>query len=607
VYSRVILCLTSICFVGFAVLASFGFMGWIGMKLSPINALLVPFLAVALGVDDIFVYLTMVLEHPKYQDNPINRMVLTMTDAGAAITVTLISNAVAFLIPSAFVRLAAVYTFTYHMAAAIIINWICMMCIVSVLIYWDCVRVSKRRSILCFQAPSEEIAVLDQTTDKFSLKNLVRLTLSKAYVNPIFKVFSLLFWLGLTAGLGYHGFAHTTDGLKFSDIVLKGSNVREFLMMQEDYYPILPGSVITREINYMDNGTLINLPKFQSNILKVIEDTSKSHYVDQVTAPMLFHWLPNLISFFKKLQPSATSVPPLMFYPVMQQWLTLNGASSVNSLVCKNLTSNTLEFCYKVNGVDLVIVATSGMAFFRGIEEDKDYVNAIEDIRKRADDSAGNKNVFGEKFETPKVFFAGSLFNYWQQYVTVREVAIKAVGYSLLGVFVVTLLFQFSLFSSLIVGAHLLATVLQMYGFMAIMGIKLNGFSVTNLAVTVGTAVEFTAYVSNSFLRANAKTSDRNQRMIIAVEEMFPPMWKGAVTTIISLVCLAFAKYPFFSLYYFQMIAMTVLLSFINGLWFLPIWLSVLSPVGIDKEHRKESLDLKNPKASTDDILAQGL
>jgi predicted RND superfamily exporter protein len=117
-----------------------------------------------------------------------------------------------------------------------------------------------------------------------------------------------------------------------------------------------------------------------------------------------------------------------------------------------------------------------------------------------------------------------------------------------------------------------------MYGFMAALGIKLNAFSVTNLAVTVGTAVEFTAYVANSFLRAYAKTDSRDERMQYAVEEMFPPMFRGAVTTIISIACLAFAKYPFFNLYYFQMIAMTIMLAFINGLWFLPIWMSILSP-----------------------------
>jgi hypothetical protein len=47
------------------------------------------------------------------------------------------------------------------------------------------------------------------------------------------------------------------------------------------------------------------------------------------------------------------------------------------------------------------------------------------------------------------MFYTGLLFRYWQQYLTIQEVAMQAVGYSLLGVFVVTLLFQFSLFSSL--------------------------------------------------------------------------------------------------------------------------------------------------------------
>jgi len=189
------------------------------------------------------------------------------------------------------------------------------------------------------------------------------------------------------------------------------------------------------------------------------------------------------------------------------------------------------------------------------------------------------------------MFYTGLLFRYWQQYLTIQDVAMEAVGYSLLGVFVVTLLFQFSVFSSFIVGVHLLATVLQMYGFMAALGIKLNAFSVTNLAVTVGTAVEFTAYVANSFLRAYTKTNNRDERMQFAVMEMFPPMFRGAVTTIISIACLAFAKYPFFNLYYFQMIAMSILLAFINGLWFLPIWMCVLTPNGNQQQSKGKAAD----------------
>ena len=75
---------------------------------------------------------------------------------------------------------------------------------------------------------------------------------------------------------------------------------------------------------------------------------------------------------------------------------------------------------------------------------------------------------------------------------------------------------------------------------------KLNAFSVTNLAVSVGMSVEFAAHVVYAFLRSGSEHETRNDRMVAALREMLQPMLIGACTSIISVICLIFARYPFY-------------------------------------------------------------
>jgi hypothetical protein len=286
------------------------------------------------------------------------------------------------------------------------------------------------------------------------------------------------------------------------------------------------------------------------------------------------------------------TIPADRFYENLRLWFkTPLGANSLPSFVCKNTTSEKFtDSCVDANGDEIKIVASSSAVFFNDIVTDKDYVDAINDLRDIADNSLSQQMSNGEDIDPRPLFFSGSLFRYWQQYTNIQDVMLKAVGYSMLGVFGAIFVFQFNLLSAILVGCMLLATTVQLYGFMYILDIKLNGFSLLNLACAVGLGVELSAYVSYSYLRHNAMTDDPDERMKLAVAEMFAPMFQGSMTGFIAVIVLNFTKYPFFGLYYFQMVSMMILLAFINGIWFLPIILSIVNPIGLGKKSRMKSL-----------------
>lgn len=54
VNSGILLGFSGVIVVVVAVLASYGLMGWIGVKLSPLNTNIVPFLAIGIGISEVF-------------------------------------------------------------------------------------------------------------------------------------------------------------------------------------------------------------------------------------------------------------------------------------------------------------------------------------------------------------------------------------------------------------------------------------------------------------------------------------------------------------------------------------------------------------------------
>jgi len=589
VYSRAFLIFLGQCTVGMSIAASFGFCGWVGLKLSPVNSTLIPFLGLGLGTSDIFVFVHELFRHKTHQDNPRERITLTMADAGSSVMVSSFANIAAFLIPGGIVKLPAIYTFSLQMGVCIILNWTTAMTMFVPFMVFNAYSTAARG--LCCKAKSDEEGLKAWSLDSL-WQWIAERILCPLYGNLVFKLFAIAAFIGLTVGFAVHGFQATKNGLMLSDVVLKSHYAYDYLKLKERYFNILPGSMITRNIDYLDNGQNVTFPQFQANVLNVLNVTGSNKYLDQINTPTSQYFLPAFIDFAKLVSPIpvTTTVPTLVFYPLLRQFLATSGSIYTSDLVCRNVTSDELTDCALVDGITIKLEVTSCTVYYTNMVTDQDYVDAIKTIRQTADSAAGNKRSDGKQLSPVPVFYAGSLFKYWQQYVTIEDTTYKTVGFSLLGVFCISMLTQASPISSLMVGLMLFATVLQLYGFMAVLGIKLNGWSATNLGVCVGVSVQTTAYYSSAFLRAHAESEDPNERMKRSLIEMFPPLFHGAITTLVSVVVLAFAKFPFFRLYFFVMIGMMVALSFLNGVVFLPVILSFLAPRGLDRSHKAETL-----------------
>jgi len=162
-----------------------------------------------------------------------------------------------------------------------------------------------------------------------------------------------------------------------------------------------------------------------------------------------------------------------------------------------------------------------------------------------------------------------------------------------------------------IITAVIALTVFELYGFMGLFGIKLNGVPVISLIMCVGVGVEFTAHITLAFIMAPPPTPAaastnggadttfarawwccgcrhihaNDARVAEAMALMFAATFHGSVSTFLGILMLAFSAFEFIVKYFFLLFFLITVLGALNGLFVLPILLTVFGPPSLGGEH----------------------
>ncbi|KAK4351829.1 hypothetical protein RND71_027347 [Anisodus tanguticus] len=175
-----------------------------------------------------------------------------------------------------------------------------------------------------------------------------------------------------------------------------------------------------------------------------------------------------------------------------------------------------------------------------------------------------------------EIFPYAVFYMFFEQYISIWRTALINLAIAIGAVFIVCLVITCSFWTSAIILLVLTMIVLDLMGVMAILEIQLNAVSVVNLVMAVGIAVEFCVHITHAFL---VSSGDRNQRMKEALTTMGASVFSGiTLTKLVGVIVLCFSRTEVFVVYYFQMYLALVLLGFLHGLVFLPVLLSIFGP-----------------------------
>ena len=263
-------------------------------------------------------------------------------------------------------------------------------------------------------------------------------------------------------------------------------------------------------------------------------------------------------------------INPKAFYNYLTAWVTNDALAYSASQT--SLRPEPRQWYHNAADVELKIpksppIIYAQLPFYlNNLGSTEDITDMIEQVRGIC-----------KKFEDRGLpnFPAGIPFTFWEQYLKLRFFLFLALACVLVAIFLVLCVSLMSIWAATVAVFVLASMVLELFGVLGLLGVKLSAAPAVILIMAVGVGVDFTIHILVGFVTS---IGGRNRRTQMSLELMMAPVVHGAISTLLSIVMLAFSDFDFIVKYFFYVLSALVLLGLVNGLFFLPILLSLVGP-----------------------------
>lgn len=624
--SKVLLGLAGVLLVMLSVLGSVGFFSAIGMKSTLIIMEVIPFLVLAVGVDNMCILVHAVKRQD--QELPLERRVSNaLMEVGPSITLASLAEILAFAVGS-YIKMPAVRVFSMFAALAVLLDFILQVTAFVALIVFDFQRAEDKRidCFPCIKRPQSS----DGDDKGVGQKKPGLLTRYMKEVHaPILshwavKILVIAFFFGLAmAGIALA--TRIEPGLEQQIVLPQDSYLQDYFNNIATYLRIGPPLYfVLKNYNYSSDSTqtnqLCSINKCDSNsLMNEIAKASLTPEVSYIAKPAaswvddFLVWLsPEAFGCCRKFT-NGTFCPPDDQPPCCAADQVSCGLSEV----CKDCTTcfrhadlssdrpSTIQFKEKLpwflsalpsadcakggygaysTSVDMqgyekgIIQASSFRTYHTPLNKQADFVNSM-----RAAQEFSSKVSRSLKME---IYPYSVFYMFFEQYLDIWKTALINLSIAIAAVFAVCLIITCSFWSSAIILLVIAMLIIDLLGVMAVFHIQLNALSVVNLIMSVGIAVEFCVHITHAF---SISSGNRNQRMKEALGGMGASVFSGiTLTKLVGVIVLGFSKSEVFVVYYFKMYLALVLLGFLHGLVFLPVFLSMFGPAPRHVEGNKQ-------------------
>ncbi|XP_052743451.1 NPC intracellular cholesterol transporter 1 isoform X1 [Bicyclus anynana] len=532
--SKVTLGLGGVLIVLASVLCSVGIFGYFGVSATLIIVEVIPFLVLAVGVDNIFILVQTAQRDPRRPDETIEQHIgRTLGQVGPSMFLTSVSESVCFFL-GALSDMPAVRAFALYAGAALLVDFLLQVtCFVALFALDTRRQLSNRYDILCCVSGSKDSDAREAGDG--ALYNLFRYV----YVPFLMKrevrasVMIIFFaWLCSSVAVA----PHIEIGLDQELSMPQDSFQLKYFQHLNQYLNIGPPVyfVVTdhegldysdRDVQNLMCGTRYCKNDSVAMQLYSAYRTPSVSYIAQPPNGWLddfFDWssTPTCCKQFPSNDsfcPNDNSVPPCQSCNISLVGAEQRpDAQDFKHYVPFFLQDNPTTTCvkaghaayghavnFKTNGTQKLVGATYYQGYHSVLKTSYDYYSALRAARSISADitetlnrnlQAAGKNV------TLNVFPYSVFYVFYEQYLTMWPDTLKSMGISVLSIFLVTfILMGFDLFSALVVVITITMIVVNLGGLMYWWGISLNAVSLVNLVMAVGIAVEFCSHLVHTF------------------------------------------------------------------------------------------------------------
>ncbi|GAM89884.1 hypothetical protein ANO11243_079240 [Dothideomycetidae sp. 11243] len=610
IQSKFMLGIVGILIVLMSVSASVGLFAAAGIKATLIIAEVIPFLVLAVGVDNIFL---IVHEFERvnisHADESVEeRMSRALGRMGPSIMLSASTETVAFAL-GAVVGMPAVRNFAAYAAGAVFINFILQVTMFISVLTWNQMRVESGRAdcVPCIKVSRhvqlgghDRYSGLYGVEEEGILQRFIRRTYAPAILRFKSKVAIITIFLGIfTAGIAL--LPSIELGLDQRIAIPSDSYLIKYFDDLYDYFDAGPPVYfVTRSLNVTQRshqqdlcGRFSTCSEFSlANILEQERKRPEVSYIADATAS----WIDD---YFTWLNPSLTccldgpSDKPC-FEDRSPPWnITLSGMPEGQEFVHylnRWIKSPTDEDCplggkapysnaLVVNDKSLTIPASHFRTAHTPLHSQSDFIDAYRAARRIADDISERNNI--------DVFPYSKFYIFFDQYVSIVRLSTALLGGALAFVLCISSLLLGSFATGLVVTVTVGMTLIAILGTMALSSVSLNAVSLVNLIICVGISVEFCAHIARAYSVPSPSILDktrlrgRDARAFAALVNVGASVISGiGITKVLGVAVLAFTRSKIFEVYYFRVWAALVVWAAAHALVLLPVLLSLVGGRG---------------------------
>ncbi|KAJ5675342.1 NPC intracellular cholesterol transporter 1-related protein 1 [Penicillium macrosclerotiorum] len=603
VQSKFTLGIAGILIVLMSVSASVGLFSAAGVKVTLIIAEVIPFLVLAVGVDNIFLIVhefeRVNFSHPDEEID--ERVARAVGRIGPSVFLSALTETVAFAL-GAFVGMPAVKNFAAYAAGAVFINAILQMTMFISVLALNQRRVQSLRAD-CFPCltvrkansnglPAEQI--YDEHEAESTLQGFIRRVYAPFLLDRRVKAVVVLAFLGLlTAGLAL--IPQVALGLDQRIALPSDSYLISYFNDLDAYFRTGPPVYfVTRDVNITERkhqrqlcGRFTTCEEY--SLPFVLEQEVKRPNVSYLTGSAA-SWIDDFFYWLNPQQDCCQENGKTCFEGRSHPWnLTLYGMPTGSEFIHyaqKWIDAPTTASCplggqapysnaLVIDSRHTMINASHFRTSHIPLRSQDDFIQAYIAARRIADGLSQSHHI--------DVFPYSKFYIFFDQYVSVVRLTGTLLGSAVAIIFVLTSAILGSIATGAVITTVVVMTVVDIIGTMALAGVSLNAVSLVNLVICVGISVEFCAHIARAFMfpsrtlleKAPASFRGKDARAWAALVNVGGSVFSGiTITKLLGVCVLAFTRSKIFEIYYFRVWLALVVFAAIHALIFLPVTLS---------------------------------
>jgi predicted RND superfamily exporter protein len=561
--SKITLSLMSVVAVGLAIGSSMGVSQLCGWAYAPVHTVL-PFVLLGLGVDDSFVIMNS-FDQTNPEDELPKRMRETMKHAGVSITVTSVTDFVAFIISTA-TALPALASFCFYAAAGILFLFLYQCIFFGAFVVIDA-RQTAARNYCCSCIKAKPNDERDKRMAEYKKKpsmvtRFMKDTYGPTVVKPFAAIVIAVAAIAL-AGVGVWGAASLKVDSNQLNFIPDSSYVKDTFATNDELFggDGVAVDLVMGKIDYFVNRKAIVDSKTKLEGQAHLESFDKSYE----------SWMEGFVAYnaaacfgacvgSNSMDSDGLPNDENQFYANLATYLDGPGAQYSGSVVW---VDELTKLAIKGSKI--------GMRYDAKINDDAQLcVEAMEQLRDEVE-ALGIPTAYPYTFE----------YLTWETFIIIGNEMIMNVSLCMAAVFVITLILIASPVTALLVFFCVACAIIEILGAMHFWGLIIDNVSVINLTLAVGLAVDYSAHVGHCFM---VKPGTNGERVVLALEDIGSAVLNGAISTFLAVVALSGSDSYVFRVL-FKQFFLTCVFGVFNGMVFLPVLLLWFGPAPFSSAH----------------------